>query len=574
MASASPIFLRLWRDEGIRSTLIANLDISTICALRLTSSECCELTTPTLFKRTRLTFAPSSLTRPSRLEALARIGHHIEHLTFSMPHSPSTFLPPLLNPMTGREVNFLYTPHTSTASVVQRPKYGSPELCDVLTQQYPPIFHAATNVPAFINAMSQLSNLRHLTISCPGQDPAQRYRRDAVDYALISLRIAIERAPLIRLEKLSLSHIHAAGFVYLRHMPGFGCTPSAGRRWKQIKKLNITMDSWDFQGLQPGLDHLKILDDYIRSFSSNLEKVSFGWNGRKGPCPFTLFTDPLFAPPRKTAKLFAEVTSPMSPLPAPPARPAMKFPNLRYMQVRNATMSSEQVADFVFEHRHTVREFDFENVFLINGGIWEDALAPLTRISGNDEWLSQQSGSEVESNSSGFQSHEYLEYLEQLEEMDEVIDTVTDAPAEVKRNSVHVTKLKKKTHHRRRRRKQKDKTAPIEVSAPMPISEPVVDYLQPTTFNPNVQGVQRNVQQDAAQQELADDPEKRVSTLKKAREAVLKQLSKEFCRSQERKDQVKGFFKNTCSAAAGRKDRGMMGHQSSTALVPLMFSRY
>jgi hypothetical protein len=108
----------------------------------------------------------------------------------------------------------------------------------------------------------------------------------------------------------------------------------------------------------------------------------------------------------------------------------------------------------------------------------------------------------------------------------------------------------------------------------MPISEPVVEYLQPTTFNPNVQGVQRNVQQDQAQQELADDPEKRVSTLKKAREAVLKQLSKEFCRGQERKDQVKGFFKNTCSAAAGRKERGMMGHQSSTALVPLMFSRY
>ena len=416
-----------------------------------------------------------------------------------------------------------------------------------------------------------------MTISCPGQDPAQRYRRDAVDYALISLRIAIERAPLARLDKLSLSHMHAAGFVYLRHMPGFGCTPSAGRRWKQIKKLNITMDSWDFQGLQPGLDHLKVLDDYIRSFSSNLEKVSFGWNGRKGPCPFTLFTDPLFALPRERKKLFAEVTSPMSPLPAPPARPAMSFPNLRYMQVRNASMSSEQVADFVFEHRHTVKEFDFENVFLINGGTWEDALAPLTDISGSDEWQSQQSGSEADSNSSGFQSHEYLEYLDQLEEMEreEVIDTLgnTSAPAEAKRNSVHVTKLQKKTRHRRRRRKHRDKTQPIEISAPMPISEPVVDFLQPTVFNPNVQGVQRNVQQDRVQQELADDPEKRVSTLKKAREAVLKQLSKEFCRGQERKDQVKGFFKNTCSAAS-RKDRGMMGHQSSTALVPLMFSRY
>ena len=230
-------------------------------------------------------------------------------------------------------------------------------------------------------------------------------------------------------------------------------------------------------------------------------------------------------------------------------------------------MSSEQVADFVLEHRHTVREFDFENVSLINGGTWEDALAPLTRISGSDEWLSQQSGSDVDSDSS-FQSHEYLEYLEQLQEME--TEEVIDTPTEMKRNSVHVTKLKK-NRHRKRRRKHKDKTALIEILSPMPISEPVVDYLQPTTFNPNVQGVQRNAQQDQEQQELADDPEKRVSTLKKAREAVLKQLSKEFCRNQERKEHFKGFLKNTCSS--GRKDRGMMGYQSSTALVPLMFSR-
>lgn len=493
-----------------------------------------------------------------------------------MPHMASTFLPPLLNPMTGREVNFLYTPYTSTASATQRPKYGSPELCDALTQQYPPIFHAATNVPAFINALSHLPNLRHLTISCPGQEPAQRYRRDAVDYALISLRIAIERAPLIHLEKLSLGQMHPSAFLYLRHIPGFGATPSAGRRWKQIKKLSITMDSWDFHGMHPGLDHLKILDDYIRAFSPNLEKVSFGWNGRKGPCPFTLFTDPLFAPPRKTAKLFAEVTSAMSPLPAAPPRPSMRFPKLRYMQVRNATMSSGQVADFVFEHRHTVREFDFENVFLINGGTWEEALVPLTRISGSDEWLSQQSGSVVESNSS-FQNHDYLEQLPEPDGLDEVIDTAAiDTSAEAERNSVLFTKLREKKVHRRRRRKHKDKTAPMEISQmkipnPMSMSEPV-DYLQPTIFNPKVQGVQRNEQQDAVQQELADDPEKRVSALKKAREAVLKQLGKEFRKNQGKKEQVKGVFKNTCSARS--KGRDMLGHESNTALVPLMFSRY
>lgn len=568
MASASPPFIRLWRDEGLRATLLSQLDTESICALRLTSSECCELTTPALFTRTRLTFTPSALTRTSRLEALSRIGYHIQHLTFSMPHNSATFLPPLLNPLTGREVNFLYTPHTSCASVSQRPKYGSPELGDLLTQQYPPIFHAATNVPAFIKALSQMPNLRHLTISCPGQDAAQRYRRDAVDYALISLRIAIERAPLLKLEKLSLSHIHASGLHYLRHMPGFGTTPSAGRRWKQIKKLHITMDSWDFLGLRPGRDHLKILDDYIRSYSSHLEKVSFGWNGRKGPCPFTLFSDPLFAPPRRTAKLFAEVTSPMSPLPDAPPRPAMRFPKLRYMQVHNSAMSVEQVSDFILSHRHTVREFDFENVSLLNGGTWEDALAPLTRFSGSDEWLSSQSGSEAESATS-FHSHSDLEQLDDIaEEFEEVVDTgaAMHDDGDMPRTSVQVKK-----RVRRRRRKHKRTKGGLKISSPIPISCPIEEVLQPTVFDPNLQGVQRNLRMEASQQALADDPEKRVSALKKAKETLLRRLGKEFYKSQDKKDSVRGFFNNTC--AGGWKSRAMMVHESSSALVPLMFSR-
>jgi hypothetical protein len=487
-----------------------------------------------------------------------------------MPHTDATFLPPLLNPITGREVNFLYTPHTSTASVTQRPKYGCAELGDLLTQQYPPIFHAASNVPAFINAISQLPNLRHLTISCPGQDPAQRYRRDAVDYALISIRIAIERVSLPKFEKLSLNHMHPSGLIYLRHMPGFGCTPSAGRRWKQVRKLNITMDSWDFHGPQSGRDHLKVLDDYIRSFAPNLEKVSFGWNGRKGPCPLTLFSDPLFAPPRERSKLFGEVTSPMSPLPEAPRRPAIRFPNLKYMQVRNATMSTEQVADFVLGHRHTVKEFDFENVFLINDGLWEDALAPLARISGSDEWQSQLSGSDTEGS---FYSQTEMGHLEDI---DEVVDTHTKLPFVETAESRPNVLVKKKVRHRRRKRKhrRKEEQSPepgkLIISAPIPIDRPIEEVLMPTTFDPNVQGVQRNMLMEAAQQELADDPEKRVSTLKKAKEAVLKQLSREFCRKQGRKDHSRNFFQNSCSAKSGI----LLGHESRSALVPLMFSRY
>lgn len=457
-----------------------------------------------------------------------------------------------------------------------------------------------------------MPNLRHLTISCPNQDPSQRYRRDAVDYALISLRIAIERAPLNRLSKLTLHKIHPSGIQYLRHLPGWGCTPSAGRRWRQIRKLKITMNSWEFGCT--GLDHLKILEDFIRGFSSNLERVSFGWNGRKGPCPFTLFTDPLFSPPKETGKLFCEVTSPMSPLPAAPSKPAMRFPKLQYMQVRNATMTSEQVSSFVAAHAYTVREFDFENVFLINGGIWEEALAPLSDLDSSEEWLSQQSGSEVESS---FSSNDDFERFIQAA-IEDVVDTeISDIPIgfdapqhqqSLARDSVIVTKLqqKKKRVKRRKRKHNHPKTpasSTLKISDPIPISlpyrfpypmppqptmsneviieeeeEPPLPLLQAKTFtptkpkqvntamDPNIQGVQRNLSMEAAQDELANDPEKRVSALKKAREAVLSKLGKEFYKSTSSGRGL--LFKNTCSGSSSR-----FGMGSNSALVPLMFSR-
>ena len=42
------------------------------------------------------------------------------------------------------------------------------------------------------------------TSEMPRSDPKERYRRSAVDYALISLRIAVERVNLLGLSKVSL----------------------------------------------------------------------------------------------------------------------------------------------------------------------------------------------------------------------------------------------------------------------------------------------------------------------------------------------------------------------------------
>ncbi|KFY94669.1 hypothetical protein V500_03117, partial [Pseudogymnoascus sp. VKM F-4518 (FW-2643)] len=280
------------------------------------------------------------------MEALARFGHHVGHLTFSMPHTESTFLPPLLSPVTGREVNFLYTPHTSLASETERPKYGTHELGDYLTQQYRPIFHAATNVPAFIRALACIPNLRHLSVSCPGQEPCQRYRRSAVDYALISLRIAIESASLTQFEKLSLA-VHAAALLYLNPTPSF--------------------------------DHLKLLTNYIRTFSASLEKLAFHWQGQRGPCPLTLNDSSRPSFPSSATKLFAEITSPMPPLPETPPPPPLHFPNLRRLFMRNAWVASEQVSSLVSKHGSSLRTIDFDNVTLTSGS-WDEALAPLNDL--------------------------------------------------------------------------------------------------------------------------------------------------------------------------------------------------
>lgn len=380
MAQGPQAFYCLWQNKEIRERLFELLPKADICRVRLASSACCNLVTNRLFLRTHLTFAAHTFTRQDRIEALSRIGHHVEHLTFYFPHSDATFLPPLVHPDTGREISFLYKPHTSMASVLERPKFATSGLGEILTLQYPPLFHAASNVPSFINAMRHLHKLRHLTIRTPGQDPKERYRRDIVDYALVSLRIAVERSPLNRLSKLTLSPVHPSAFIYLRHTPGgFGCLPSAGRRWGQIRKMHVSVESWDFYGPAPGLDHLQMIDDFVRGFEGSLEKFTFSWQGRyKGPCPLSLASDPLFAPPRGERKLFHEVTSPMSPLPParPPKRPIV-LRRARHLAVRNATMNEAQVADLVRTHRRYVREFDFENVVLISGGSWDEALAPL-----------------------------------------------------------------------------------------------------------------------------------------------------------------------------------------------------
>ena len=383
--SPGSAFLRFWCTDLTRDSFLSQVSAEDLARLRLVCRDFACRAAPLLFADLQVPFRCSTFTRPARIAALEKIGHHVKTLAFNMPHTPNTFLPPLLDPITGEEQIFIYTPQihpdrTST-SRLSVGKYGSWEMTDLLVKQYPPLFHAATNVPSFIRALQALPSLKHLKVSCPGQISAHRYRRSVVDYALISLRIAVERAPLKELNTLSLLPVHPAAVLYLRPNIGYGGSPSASRRWSQITKLAIHMDSFPFPPGQPA-DHLKCLHAYLASFPG-LHRLLFRWKGAKGPCPLSLDTEPCLASSPSDAASSACPRNSKSRL-----RP-IRFPKLKYMELENAVLDAAQVSTFITDHRRSIKEFDFDHVYL-RSGCWDDALAPLTRISGSDHWKEKQ----------------------------------------------------------------------------------------------------------------------------------------------------------------------------------------
>lgn len=381
----SAAFLRFWRTDLTRDSFLSFVAKEDQASLRLTSHECSLGVAGSYFKELHISFGTNTFTRPARMAALERIGGYIKTLSFSIKHSSDTFLAPLLDPITGEEQVFVYEPYLglhrpSSSGSQSSSKYGSWEMNDLLVKQYSPLFHATTNIPSFVRAFGAMPALRNLRISCPGQSVGQIYRRSAVDYALISLRMAVEQVALPRLESLTLDEVHPLSVFYLRPQLGIGSSPSSIRRWRQIKKLKIRMDCPAF-GDGRATDHLKFLHSYLQSYPL-LEDLSFEWLVQKGPCPLSLSSEPCLAPGALDCSAACPKTFAKAPLP-------LKFRRLRRMLLENSTLDASQISDFIMAHRKVLREFEFENVHL-RSGTWDDALAPLTRISGNQSWKEKQ----------------------------------------------------------------------------------------------------------------------------------------------------------------------------------------
>jgi hypothetical protein len=365
--STNQAFLRFWLSEDCRDAFLGHVDKATLRDVRLVCHDFSARAAPFLFKELSVNFKPTSFTKTRRMNALKKIGHHAQKFTFHMPHSSETFLPPLLDQVTGEQHSFTYVPQVDrpvTPNDGQRvPKYGTEELTNMLIAQYPPLFHAATNVPAFVRALSYMRNLKHIVIGCPGQEDPQLHRRSVVDYALISLRIAIERAPLEEFDALTLESIHPAALFYLQPIMGIGSSPGSHRRWSQVRKLSVHMTSFPFDDPDK-TEHLRILHSYLRAFSQNLASLHFSWVGKQsGPSPLSLDREPVLRPTDRPS------TSPKP----------LRFPQLQYMVLHNAVMDSSQVASFISRHRKRLIEFSFEDVTLRSGD-WDHALKPLRKI--------------------------------------------------------------------------------------------------------------------------------------------------------------------------------------------------
>ena len=377
--SPGSAFLRFWWTDKTRDALLTCMPKGDLASLRLACHDFSIRAAPVLFEEITVTFRASIFTKPARMAALDRVGRHIRTLTFTAPHGPETFLPPLLDPETGEEETFIYEPYIQSPKDstlrTSAPTYGSWEMTDMLVKQYPPLFHAAANVSSFIRAFSALPNMKHLKISCPGQESAHRYRRSTVDYALISLRIAVERSNLAVLDTLSLDLIHPGAVLYLNPSMGFAALPNSAKRWRQIRKLAIHMDSIP-SGPNSPVDHLKLLHSYIQQFSSSLRQFRFRWHGARGPCPLSLGHESRLQ--ERSPKLACPNRCHLA------LRP-LRLTRLRDMEVENIVTDAPQISSFINSHRRTLRDFNFEDTHL-RSGTWDDALSPLTRISGSDSW--------------------------------------------------------------------------------------------------------------------------------------------------------------------------------------------
>jgi hypothetical protein len=287
-----------------------------------------------------------------------------------------TTLPPIIDPWTGEQKGFIWKPSAAQShdakSSTKQPRYGDTDIADLLIRQYPPLFHAATNVQSFISAMSAMTNLQRLRVSCTEADraiPRRAQGTDIMEIALASLLYAVEQARFKHLDTVTLANIRHTDINALSSLTM--CTnPGSARRWSNIRILDISMSLQSNSSIKK--DQLKLLREYIRGYKG-LRRFSFRWIGARGPSPLP----ELVLEQKNTHPAFRDASS------------SALFPHLEYLTLSNVVVSAPQIKRLMQTHKSTLVEVDLEIVVLKDGdGKWHEALATVNGVEIKNEMTS------------------------------------------------------------------------------------------------------------------------------------------------------------------------------------------
>jgi len=280
-------------------------------------------------------------------------------------------MPSMLDPESRSLRSLIYEPFSRQGEKHhKRSTFGSKSVDTLALHNYGIMLMAAMDAPQFSRALACMENLTRLIVSCPGTPMGEPGRRCAVDYALWSLRIAVERARLHTLRVVILDPVHLTGLQYL--LPGtlaVGNVINSRQIWSQVKTLNMTISAWkELANGSPTLykTNLKFLHQFLEYFN-NIEELAFCWTREaRSVCPLTLDLLP-YRNPRLATK---------------PARDSsvvnrrLTFPRLSKLKLENIGVDACDLRSFLSRHLTHFREWSLDDVNFVSGTLGE-ALKPL-----------------------------------------------------------------------------------------------------------------------------------------------------------------------------------------------------
>lgn len=378
-----PLLRKIFRNEHIRREVFSHLSSQDISSLRGTSARLRKVITAKFFETLTVTFSGLSFSS-DRLLALERIGHHVKVFSFIFPHSEETYMPPMLDPKSRKSVSLLYEP--SPRQGEKRPKrntFGSKSIDSLALHNYGILLMAALDAPQFKRALACMVDIKTLIVSCPGAPMGEPGRRCVVDYALLSLRMAIERARPQKLRKIVLDPLHLTGLQYF--LPGVlavGSVIDSRRIWSKVTTLTMTVSAWkELANGSPTLykTQLKFLHQFLEYFN-NVEDLKFTWTREaRSLCPLTLdlipYRNPILA--SKSDRDRSVVNRPLV------------FPKLATLRLENIGMNASDLRTFLSRHMSHFKQWSLDDVYFINGTL-EEALKPLSISNGYTDQLRYQ----------------------------------------------------------------------------------------------------------------------------------------------------------------------------------------